>query len=198
MILLIFIPLFLISYLVPTRALPKEYTSTAIFEYNGAIPQSSYSLMTNRLKADAIFESVAENLAAEGEKKLVHENGKPITSSEISRGLSFSSFTSNMVSFTISFKSNDSTIVQGVLTEYTFVALEAIHEAYPNLQLSREASKETKTSNENRYFLIGAAASLVLALGIPFVYEIIADQVFDDKDIKAFGLEGFELRASGR
>lgn len=198
MILLIFIPLFLVSYLVPTRVLKKEYTSTAVIENNAAIAQATYSLITNRFKADAIYESVAENLAAEGEKKLVHENGKPITASEISSGLSLSSYASNMVNFTISFKSSDSTIVQGVLAEYTSVALEVTHEAYPNLKLSREASKGAKTSNENKYFLIGAAASLVLALGIPFVYEIIADQVFDDKDIKAFGLEGFELRASGR
>lgn len=198
MILLIFIPLFLASYLVPTRVLKKEYTSTAVIENNAAIAQATYSLITNRFKADAIYESVAENLAAEGEKKLVHENGKPITASEISSGLSLSAYASNMVNFTISFKSNDSTIVQGVLAEYTSVALEVTHEAYPNLKLSREASKGAKTSNENKYFLIGAAASLVLACGIPFVYEIIADQVFDDKDIKVFGLEGFELRASGR
>ncbi len=196
MILLFFLPLFLASYIVTNHVMAKTYTSSTVINNGGsAINQATYSAMGLALKTGSIFEKTEDALADSG---LKHSDGSAITVSEISSGLSFSTFVSNMVAFTVSFSSSDNTIVQSVLKEYSTVALESVSETYPNLAIYSAATEATKTSSENKYFFVGVAASLVLALGIPFVFEILADEVFDADDIQMLGAPGFEIKMSGK
>jgi hypothetical protein len=101
-----------------------------------------------------------------------------------------------MVSFTVTFATKDSTIAQKALAEYVNVALETNAADYPHLKVYSPAGEAYKTSKENQYFLIGAVASLVVALVIPFIIEIAGDEVFDAKDVRVFGCEASEIRAS--
>ena len=64
------------------------------------------------------------------------------------------------------------------------------------LTVDNPASAGVKNSKENRYFLIAAAAGLVVALAVPFVYEIIADEVYDAKDITDWGVPATLIDAS--
>ena len=195
MILLLFLPLFLASYVVTNHVMTKSYACTSSVQNNAAIAQSTYTLIQNSMKSSEIFETVETNLAEAGTK---HANGTAITASEVQKSISFSAFSSNMVSFTVTFATKDSTIAQKALAEYVNVALEANATAYPNLKLLSKASAPVKTSKENQYFLIGAVASLAVALVIPFIIEIVGDEVFDAKDVRLFGCEAAEIRASGK
>ena len=194
-ILVIFFPLALASFLVTSYMIPKQYTTTSSIANNAAIAQATYDVMKLKIQNDEVYTTVAANLKTSGIK---HSSGKEITKSEISSGLSFSAYKSNMVDFIISFVTKDQSVAKGILTEYTNVALETLLPSFANLSISKEAGNPTKTSKENTYLLVGVAASLVLALGVPFVYEIVADKVYDRKDIEAWGAPAFDLYVSGK
>ncbi|MDY6391860.1 MAG: hypothetical protein SPL80_03380 [Bacilli bacterium] len=194
-ILIIFFPLALASFLVTSFMIPKQYTTTSSMANGTAITQINYDLLKLKVQNDEVYSAVEANLKTSGIK---HSNGKEITKSEISFGLSFSAYKSNMVSFTISFVTQDQSVAKDVLTEYTNVALETLAPNWVNLRISQAAGNPVKTSKENTYLLVGVATSLVLALGIPFVYEIVVDQVYDHKDIEAWGAPAFDLYVSGK
>ena len=191
MILAIFLPLVLVSYLVTNFGIKKTYASSTTIANNAAISQAAYSAIQLAMNSDEVKTTVTTNLAA-----VKHADGSAIAKSELS--FSFSTFASNMITFNITFSSRDNTIIQRVLTEYTTVALETTKASYPNLSVYTPASNPVKTSKENRYFLIGVAASVVLALGIPFIWEIVADQVYETKDLELLGVDGFEVYSSGK
>ena len=191
----LFFSLSLVAFVVTNFFVPKEYTSTSTISNNAAIAQATYTLMQNGVKSDATMEAVTKNLA---ESKVTHADGKAVTKAEISSGLSFSAFASNMVSFTMTFKSKEQALTQYVLAEVADVALDVLKPTYPNLNLTTPATAATKTSKESTYLLIGVAAALVVGLGAPFIYEIVVDQVYEASDINDMGAEGFELRASGK
>ena len=195
MILIIFIPLFLASFIVTKFVLPKQYTSSAVVSNNAALSSDAYSRIQLYAETNGIYTSVAQNLANNGVK---HSNGGAITVSEISSGIGFSTYSSNMSYFTITFASEDSTITKAALNSYTTVALTALKDSYPNLSVTESAGDPVKTSKENQYFLIATVASLVLALGIPFIYEIVTDEVFDKEDIELYGVPAFEIKAGGK
>ena len=195
MILLLFLPLFLASYIVTNHVMTKSYASTSNIQNNVAISQAAYTLIQNSMKSSEIFETVETNLAEAGTK---HANGTAVTASEVQKSISFSAFASNMVSFTVTFATKDSTIAKKALAEYVNVALEANATTYPNLKVYSPAGEAYKTSKENQYFLVGTVASLVVALVIPFIIEIAGDEVFDAKDVRLFGCEASEIRASGK
>ncbi len=197
LILLLFLPLFLASYIVTNHVMTKSYASASTISNNNnaAIAQTTYNSMQMSFKSSEIFETVETNLAKAGTK---HANGTAITASEVQKSISFSAYASSMVSFTVTFATKDSTIAQKALAEYVNVALETNATAYPNLKVYSPAGEAYKTSKENQYFLIGTAASLVVALVIPFIIEIVGDEVFDAKDVRLFGCEASEIRASGK
>ncbi len=195
MILAIFLPLVLVSFIITNYTLQKTYTSSAVFNNGSAISQANYSSLQLSMTTSDIFTNTATNLK---NNNIKHANGSSITELEIKSGLSFASYSSNMVSFKVSFNSSDSSITKQSLSEYAKVALLAMGEKYPSLGLYGEVSSPEKTSTENRYFLISVVASAILALGIPFAVEIVLDQVYERKDIDAFGANGFEIFASGK
>lgn len=194
-ILALFIVLVGASFIVTNFMMGKQYTSTSVMANNAAITQPVYTLMQNNIKSDATIESVVKNLKT---AKVTHTGGKDITASEIKSGLSFSAFASNMVQFTVSFKSSDAAIVQYTLEEVMNVSYDVLKPTYAGLSIYSPASAAVKTSKENTYLLVGVAASLVVALGVPFVWEIAEDTVYDKKEVEDWGAPAFELRASGK
>ena len=109
--------------------------------------------------------------------------------------------TANVASYSITFRSSNSAFTKPVLDEIAKVTIEAMQTATgltgdANKLVADPASGPSKTSKENTYFLIALAAGFVVACAIPFIYEIVADQVYDKKDIELWGVEAFELKAS--
>ncbi|MBO6285540.1 MAG: hypothetical protein J6O18_04420 [Bacilli bacterium] len=194
-ILALFIVLVGASFIVTNFMMGKQYTSTSLMANNAAISQPTYTLMQNNIKSDATIDSVVKNLKT---AKVTHGNGKDVTASEIKSGLSFSAFAANMVQFTVSFKSSDAAIVQYTLEEVMNVSYDVLKPTYAGLSIYSPASAAVKTSKENTYLLVGVAASLVVALGVPFVWEIAEDAVYDKKEVESWGAPAFELRASGK
>ena len=164
MILAIFLVLAGASFIVTNFFMAKQYTSTSVVANNAAITQPVYTLMQNNIKSDNTMNAVVKNLSTAGVK---HKNGNAITLSDVKSGLSFSTWASNMVQFTLSYKTNDETVAQPILTEITNVAYDVLKPSYAGLTIYSEATKPAKTSKENTYLLVGVAASLVLALGVP-------------------------------
>ena len=141
-----------------------------------------------------------ENLKnPENENYVTHTNGSSVTSSEIYSGISFTSLATNSIYVTFSFQSSDKAIVQKVTAELANVSIEKLKEAstdYSKLVVSTPATSAVKNSKEKRYFLIALAVDAVLALGVPFIYEIFADEVYDKEDVTYLGSDSFELKVS--
>ena len=202
-ILALFFAFALASFIVTNFFIPKEYTSTATFatnDYSAAITSANYPGLQSELKSDLVLEAVVNNLKT---GKVTHANGNNVTKSEVSSGLSFAptSASSAISKFTVTFKSDEPGLTKYVLSEYCAVAKDYLGNhataAFKKV-VPGEASEATKTSKENTYLLIGVAASLVVALAVPFIYEIVTDQVYQKSDIEDFGAEAFEIRASGK
>ena len=98
--------------------------------------------------------------------------------------------------FSFSFQSADKSITQKVLNELAknAVANLKIYE-YKDMTVVNEASSPIKNGKEQTYFLIALAAGFVVAFGIPFVDEIVSDEVYDKYDIEALGFSAFEVKA---
>ena len=126
-------------------------------------------------------------------------NVSKITTADINKGIAFTAITTNTNPVTIAFNTTDSKVASPILTEVAEVTVQILKDAnvasLNNLTVGT-ASSPTKTSKENTYFFIGMAAGLVLALAVPFVWEIAADKVYDAKDITLLGCDGFELKAT--
>ena len=190
----IFIPIALASFLVTKKMIHPVYTSSVTISRGAAISQPQYNLIVQNFKATSTADKVVEALT------ITHEGGDAITSAEISSGLSFSTYVANAISVTLSFQSTDSSICQGVLDQVVATGIEVMQTVhatdYAALKATGSASSPTSDNKQRNYFLIGLAAGAVLALGMPFVYEIVADEVFDKGDLLDMGIPTFELKAS--
>ena len=198
-ILLLFVPIALGSFIVTNLIMKKTYQSTSTIAKASAFTAAHYQNAQLTIKNETNLTKVVENLKNNG---TTHSNGSVITINEINSGLSFSAFSSSnqSVSLSLFFQSNDSKIVQPVLSELTIVSVDAlkIQKDFETTYITKEASKAVKNSKENKYFLIALAAGAVISLGIPFVYEIISDELYDADDVKALGCDAFELKISGK
>lgn len=195
LIILIFIPVAIAAFIVTQFVMTKTYSSSATTSNANVYNQERYNNVMLAIKNSDMYSVVAESLKT---KEVKHSSGSEITTAEIQSGISFSSFSSTSSSLTISFQSKDSTIVQAVAQEYAEQAVAKVGEKYAayGMKITGEASASKKNSSENKYLLIALAADVVLACGVPFVYEIFADEVYDKDDINALGGEAFELKAS--
>lgn len=194
-IVLIFVPIAFGSFIATNFLMTKTYVSNVVMSKTTVFNASTYNLISVNYKKTELLSSVLTKLS---EDEIKHSNGTPIKESELSLGLSLSALNTSSISVTISFQSRDSKIVQPVLSEYASLAVEVLKNSggdLNTLSITSNASEHKKNSREDKYFLIALAAGAVLALGIPFVYEIFADEVYDKDDLKAFGVEGFEIKA---
>ena len=195
-ILLIFIPVALISFIVTNFGMQKQYTSSMVIRRtdNANLTPAQCTTIKQQVTLERLG-TVSENLAA-GDYHIV------ITASAIQSGLGYGSIgTANVASYSITFRSSNSAFTKPVLDEIAKVTIEAMQTATgltgdANKLVADPASGPSKTSKENTYFLIALAAGFVVACAIPFIYEIVADQVYDKKDIELWGVEAFELKAS--
>ena len=216
-IVLIFAPIALASYVVTQKMMTKSYSSSIVLTNNAAVVQAQHSILASAAKdknlsytvttpaaeegGEAttetiyVFPEAAKQLAADGVK---HANGKAITAEEIVAGYSVGAFASNSITVTFSFTSSDSTVTKKILDVTTPLIYKA---AEPRITGTKnfvvgEASAPTKVSKENTYLLIGLAAGFVVACALPFIDEIISDEVYDAKDVRMLGCDGFEIKAN--
>ena len=198
---LIFLPLALASFIVTQFVLTKTYQSTVSMGRGGTnvITTAQHTVMQSYIKDATVNEEdpTKSGALAKAVEKLKAEN-ITITTSEINAGLSFATMANNSASFSFSFTSKKQAIVQPVLKAVSEAAVENLSTTkdYATSTIVSAASAAKKNSKENTYLLIALAGSAVLALGVPFVYEIIADEVYDKEDIESLGCESFTLTVS--
>lgn len=194
-ILFIFIPILLASFLVTNFMMTKTYLSTATANNTAVINDTQRQNVQALIKKSETLTTVANNLKANGHK---HANGAYIAPEEIG-AKALVSIATNSITMTVTFESTDKTITKYVLDEILNVALPIAKTSgwgLDKLAVASPASAATKNSKETKYFLIAAAAGLVVALAVPFIYEIVADEVFDAKDIAAWGVPASYIDAS--
>lgn len=192
-ILAIFVPVALISFFITNFALPKQYTSSVSLNNNSIISSAQHQQMQAQVKNTEVAASVAVTIKNAG---VAHSNGSEITANEIYNGISFDALASNSITVTAKFSSPDGAITKYVLDTVIGATLENMKATISGALTASEASNPVKTSKENRYFLIALAVGFVVACGVPFVWEIAADQVYDKKDIELMGGEALDLAAS--
>lgn len=198
-ILLLFVPIALGSFIVTNLIMKKTYQSSSTIAKATAFSAAHYQNAQLIIKSDTNLTKIADNLKNNG---VTHSNGSTITINEINSGLSFSAFSSSSqsVSLSLFFQSRDNKIVQPVLAELTTISVESlkIQKDFETTYITKEATKAVKNSKENQYFLIALAAGAVISLGIPFVYEIVSDELYDADDAKMLGCDACEIKISGK
>ena len=197
---MIFIPIALVSYIVTDTMLNKTYISSASISRGSgqAITTIQYSVM------QAYFVDTTENkedpsksgAIAKAVSALVADN-ITITADEIKNGISFDSITSTSTSFVVKFAYKNQVMVQPILKAVSEFAIENMKNSgnsdYKNSYIVSPASTAIKSSKERTYFFIALAAGFVVAFGIPFVDEIVGDEVYDKYDIENLGCNAFEV-----
>ena len=190
-IIFIFIPIAVVSLVVTQFVLKKTYQSTATVSLNVSFTAPNYSVFQNYVTNSEVLDATVNKL---------NEKGISVKKDEITTGLSFGPFVTNSISLSLLFQSTNKNLVQPVLETLSEVSVSYAKEKnaslFGSMNITKAATPAAKNSNENKYLLIGLAAGLVLACVIPFIDEIISDEVYDAKDIQQFGCEGFELNVS--
>ncbi len=203
MILIIFLPMALASIIVTQFLLTKTYQSSATMSRGTGmtISTAQHTVMQSYIRDSTVnAEDHTKDGAVAKAVTALAEEGIVITANDINKGLSFASMANGASSFSFSFTSSNKAIVQPVLKAVSKAAVDNMKNGtvndYKNAKLESEASGAIKNSKEKTYLIIALAASAVVALGVPFVYEIVSDEVYDRKDIESLGCEGFVLTAS--
>ena len=218
-IILIFIPVAVASLVVTRVMIKKTYASSFNVSLNGTISAAQYAAIKANFDSDSFSYTVAA--ATEGDEattvyvyqeiakqleaaNLTHKDKTKITASEVKSGLSLGSLASNSASVTITFQASDASIDHEILADVVDVIAPEMVKGFRQKRtdlasLSRSnATSATKTSKEDTYLLIGLAAGLVLACALPFIDEILSDEVYDRKDIESLGGASFEIKASAK
>ena len=196
-ILLIFVPIMLVSFSVIRFGTKSTYQSTATVQKDAVFAAAHYQTFNSIVLSETTVKSASEKLAVDNVK---HSNGKEITEADIKSGISCSSFNSSSqtITFTIYYKSDDQSITKKVLDKVAEASVEAAlakdAKTFAGLTVSAKASEGVDISDSKKYYMISAAVAAVLALGIPFIMEIYLDEVYDKKDVGSLGCEGFTLK----
>ena len=198
-ILALFIPIALGSFIVTNVIMKKTYQSSAVLTKDNVFSAAHYQTAQLTIKSEENLTKVVESLAKNG---IAHSNGKQITISEINSGISFSQYksTDTNVSLTVYFQSSESRIVQPVLeeiSEQSIVSFQTVKD-FGSIRITTHATKATKNSQETKYFLIAIAAGAIISFGIPFVYEITTDELYDADDVKNLGCDAIELKTGNK
>ena len=197
LILLIFVSIVSVSFIVTNFFIKKTYQSSSTITKEVVFTANHYQNAQLTIKSESVLATVATNLENNG---ILHSNGSKITSNEINSGLSFSAFSSSnpSLSLTIYFQTTDKKIAQSVLYEITSVSVSTLKNSkdFAQTYISQDATKPYKNSKENQYFLISLAVGIVLSLGIPFIFEIVSDEVYDEDDVALLGSPSYGLIVS--
>ena len=189
----IFLPIVLASYIVTSKIIIKTYQSSAALAISGnVIGAGAHSAIEGVIKSPSTSDKVASLLT------IKHSDGSTISGSEILSGVACSIYTANENSLIITFQSNDQTIIKTVLNQLASTSVELLKESstgYAGLSVYSTATEPVKNSKDNQYFLIGLAVGGILALGMPFIYEIVSDELYDKDDLTKLGIPAFEIKA---
>ena len=190
-ILFIFIPIALTTFIVTRFVLTKTYQSTVTVSLNKTFSAADFSVFQTYVTNSDVLDATVSKL---------NEQGLTLKSSDITTGLSFKAPASSAISGSFSYTSSNKAIVQPVMEALSEASVsyakEKDNSKFASLNISTPATAAVKNSSENKYLLIGLAAGLVVACAIPFIDEIISDEVYDVKDVQQLGCEGFELNVS--
>ena len=193
LILLILIPLAGISFgAIKILIKPTYQSSTSVTKNTAAaLSQADHNNIAACYTDSEVLAATVELLATD-EYKIT------IAASTIRNGLSVATFKSGEASVDITFGSKTKMDSQKILSALNVKAIEKIKTGPYSLANAKasDATKTSEVSSAKKYLLIALAASLVVALAIPFIDEIISDEVYDKKDIEYIGCEGFEIDAS--
>ena len=194
---IIFVPIALGSFVVTNTMITKTYKSTiSVSNMSTAFTTTTWPIFQNYARKTETLATVVSNLEEKGVK---YSNGSKISATDISKGIVFTAITTNTNPVTITFNTTDTKVAGPILSEVAEVTIATLAEAkvsnLTNLSVGTPTAA-VKTSKENTYFLVGMAAGLILALAVPFIWEIAADKVYDAKDITLLGCDGFELKAA--
>lgn len=195
-ILIIFIPVALATFIYTKYGITKTYQSSATMFKSSNFNAAQYE----NFKA-GVKNSVEAAKSYLDENNITHANGKEITIDEINAGLTYSALSTTSPSVNINFQSTDSSIPQNVLKAVTEQALATLNTGtgdFATLKFSKEATAAVKNSSENKYLIIGVALGAVLALGFAFIDEIVSDEVYDKKDVEQLGCSGFYINTNAR
>ena len=200
---LIFVPVVTVSFVVTRFILTKAYKSSVSTSRGTSflITTAQWTVMQRFITDTTEREDPAANGAIVKAVEVLKEENITISINEIINGLSFDTMVNNSASFSFNFTSNKKSIVQPVLKAVSESAEENLQATTGDFKYSKiisPASSAKDVSKNNTYFIIALAAGFVLALGVPFIYEIVADEVYDREDIEYLGCSGFELDASKR
>ena len=184
LILTIFVPIGLVVVIATQLVMARSYQS-GITITRAAFDQNAYVGIQNSIRNTDVTNQAAESLKT---KNIKYKNGGEITTGDIYGGLSFSTITGSVTSFTVYFNSKDKTVVSSVIKEVVDIAYATIGGTNKS-----EPSAAKLGSKNNTYLLVGLAVDAVLALGFPFAYEIVSDEVYDKDDAERLGGNGFEI-----
>lgn len=193
LILFLFIPIAAASVVVTQFVMTKTYQSSSVVSKTAVFNAGHYQTLKLAFTNSELLDNVKAKL---DENEIKHSNGNEVTISEISSGLTFSALNTNDVSVTVYYQSTDKSITQPVLNQLVTLGVEGLKESskdFAALSVTKEASEGVKNSKEKKQLLIGLAAGVVVALGLPFVYEIISDEVYDKKDVEMLGCASYEI-----
>lgn len=204
-ILIIFIPVAIAAFVVTNFMLTKTYSSTVTMSrgVGNTISTAQHTKMQSFIRDSSVnTEDESKSGALAIAVKNLAAQDITITTAEISAGLSFATMANGASSFSFSFISSKQAIVQPVLQAVAEAAKENMNASSDNdvktAAIAANASAAIKNSKEQTYFLVALAADLVVACGVPFVYEIIADEVYDKEDVRNLGADSFELKVSSK
>lgn len=186
-ILIIFIPSFVLTVVITQFFIPKQYQSSATFLNNTNLTATTHSSAQLQIQKEATLTKAANYLEVDYSISL--------ETSKLLNGLSITPFNSNNPSIVkFSFSSKTQNIVKPVVEALSKAALEEMAvNGFDKMVISSQASDPVSVGKGKQYLLIGLAASAVLGLGIAFVDEIVSDEVYDEDDIALLGSSSYGL-----
>lgn len=210
-IVLIFAPIALATLIVTQGIMQKSYSSSSSLSINAVVNTTQHAVVKSSVADSSLtytipmedggsqvifaYREAETKLEAAGTK---HANGSKITASEIFSGMGVNALATNATDIVITFTSSDSSITAKVLDEIGPMIVSAVKQKGVGLDgmVYNAASAAKKVSKETTYMLIGFAAGFVVACVLPFIDEILSDEVHDGKDIASLGGDSFEIKAS--
>ena len=180
LILCIFVPISLLSVLVTQAFMTKTYQSGFDITFSTNI-SGSLTGIQNTIKNKSTTDEVSANLRTTAQLD--------ISSDYIYSNISFGKLDSANTTFSVYFQSTNKGIVEVVAKAIKDVAVPKLS----SVSATSDVTEVSKNSKENTYMLIGFAIAAVFALGFPFAYEIVSDEVYDKDDVNDMGGNGFEV-----
>lgn len=190
--LLILVPIVGASFIVTNKMFDNKFQSTSSIERPKIFDASTHAKLAMYVKSNEVIQKTFDSLSA----KTVY------TATDIQNSITTPTYNSSATSyyFVITFTNKVNSNMKVVLSKLTEavveVALEKDPKTFEGIKINQDASTPKNIANNNKYFYIFSAIGVILAIAVPFIFEITSDEVYDKKDIKKLGSKGFELKVN--